>query len=432
MKKINLVSFFDSGMILCFSEFLNSIKRVYSDSEVNLFIGVSGDIYEKIINEYSHDKYISEIVNVDSFLEVFKNEEMLFGNITKLTYSRFFINELFKEEFESFIYLDVDILLMNKIKISHLNKKKNFAIKNMSDNKILSTRSKVFWNSFLNKRILEIQEGKTKQSALKLKKKILTKIEKGNYFNAGVLIINNPKKYFFLCKKIINDKSNLSLNFDDQTLLNFYNKKHIKVINDFKLNYKVYKDTCFTDDISIIHFLGATKRIMHRIADNWEFKLLKNEYPKLLNFTLLINEEIYESTYKNYLKNIENYIDVIYINPNLDLKQIKNKIKTQFIIFIDKKVEINLEALNLVIVPREDAIVPISIANNIINSKNRIKILEEFEFIAYPYDKILEQIENKNFVRKNILLKLLNSNVSIHTLKKNTQNIVFSSWKENK
>lgn len=319
--KITFVSFFDENIVDLFLMNYESINKLYADFEY--FIGVSVET-KKIIEEKINDERI-KIFIVDDFLKKHFDENSLFGNITIFTYARFFTNEIFNKKFPNgYIFLDVDIMLKNKIRNEFLNKDENYAIIN-SDNSNKENRPVLFWDNHLKKKALNIDDKKIRKKIFTIRKKLIKKMENSKYFNAGVLIINKEEKLNSLVEKIFNDSNKLFKYLDDQTLLNFFNKNEIRVLKEESLNFKIGKSLNFSRDTEIVHFLGANKHIMKRIYNNGNFDwdILLKRRTNLLNFTLICENE----------KNADFLKDKIDILSFEDFKK-GQKPKTEFSIFI--------------------------------------------------------------------------------------------------
>lgn len=123
---VNFVSFADINSIKTYFILLNSIKLLYKNFEVKIFLGI-----DSLVNEKYGDilkKNGVYIKNLDED-EVYKSTlfPKLHDYISVFTFGRLFIYKLFPELLDkSCIYLDTDIILIEKIDNSLLNKKKNF------------------------------------------------------------------------------------------------------------------------------------------------------------------------------------------------------------------------------------------------------------------------------------------------------------------
>ncbi len=265
-NKLNFVLFFDQNYLNLFDYFLYSLNENYNvDEEINFFIGTDDKTYG-ILQKRKKDNFFIE--KTSSFLEGFSNEN-LFGNITTQTYSRLFIDKIFFKNLKilkkGFIYLDVDTLIKKRIPREVFRLKANIAFSN-NYFKFDLEKSYNFWE----KRFSEIDSKLIKQEI------ILKKIEEFNYFNAGVIFINKPKLFFKLTKRIVKIGLENISKFDDQTLLNYFNKREIKIVSDYRFNYFVSRLPFHDENIYILHFIGNKNFLMKEfLSKNWKNILKK-------------------------------------------------------------------------------------------------------------------------------------------------------------
>ncbi len=359
-KIVNFIVFFDENVIDLFKMLADSIERVYGNS-FRIFAGVSKTALEIIDNDL--EKYSKNILfkNIESEMRIFQNDEMLFGGITNLTFARFVIEEIFGEELknEKFVYLDVDIMLNGEIPNKYLETKENIATRSITNLKNESGGSVEFWANHLLKVANSYPEN-IRERYLEIREVILNKLNKRDYFNAGVMIINDPKNFYKLTNSIKEDKEKLYLVFDDQTILNYFNNnQQFKIVNDRFINYKVFKDDGFSlKDISIFHFLGPSKSVMRRIYnENYNFNLLNLQNPKNRRFTLIFN--LIKEDNKDFLISEikKEYRDIDYII----LKDKEDKIDiihTQYIYLVNENfLSISTDKLTEISVPNDDKLV---------------------------------------------------------------------------
>lgn len=273
MKKILFVSFFDHNISKNFFTLLASLKRFYGDDEYEYRVFVDKFTATNYRKSFSELGVI--VTNIDSDLDAFEKNKMLNKTITKMTMGRLLLPELIKDhdKFQSIIYLDVDIFVNNKIDKKFISSRDNYAVvdynpKNLDRKKDLMN----YWNgNFAN-----INDGRRILSI------ILTKYLFNNYFNAGVLIINNMKSFKSLATKAKNSEYFL----DDQSLLNLYNAGEIIVEKDIRLNYQLARENLKSSETAFfIHFSEPikpwSKSIDDKVNRKYKKKINKISYYKI-------------------------------------------------------------------------------------------------------------------------------------------------------
>lgn len=273
MKKILFVSFFDYNISKNFFTLLSSLKRFYSEGEYEYRVFVDKFTAANFRKSFSELGVV--VTNIDSDLDAFAKNKMLNNSITKMTMGRLLLPELIKDynKFQSIIYLDVDILVNNKIDKKFISSRDNYAVvdynpKNLNRKKDLMR----YWNYNFTK----IENGR------KILSIILTKYLFNNYFNAGVLIINNMKSFKSLAAKAKNSEYFL----DDQTLLNLYNIGEIIVEKDIRLNYQLARENLKNSKTSFfIHFSESIKpwseSINEKVNSKYKNKIIGTNYYKI-------------------------------------------------------------------------------------------------------------------------------------------------------
>lgn len=340
--KINFISFFDEGMVENFIMLYESISRLYDEFTFSIGVNIEAKLeIEKIIND---DRLKINIMG-SSLKELFKKES-LFGNITLFTYARFFANEIIEDKNDiSWVYLDPDTLLQSEIPHKYFVPGQNYAFTNFEKKFGRKNQPLKFWEWYLNKKFKKVPL-QYKDKIKDVKCSVVRKMKKSNYFNAGVIIINNTNSYFNLCNEILTSGKNILQFLDDQTLLNFFNNKHIEVLTDKTMNFKVGKSLDYNDDVSIVHFLGPQKHVMKRIYNksNFEFELLNIKRLNLLNYTIVLSDDHY-----NNEQIIEHKNDMMLLS-DFSIE----KIKTEFVIFVREYVELEafLNKVNSLVVNR--------------------------------------------------------------------------------
>lgn len=258
-NKLNFVTFFDEDFYELFLIHYSSILDNYSDTEFCYWIGTDENTQKRILDlELKGTKVINIEQNVD---DEFSNYSMIQDRISKFTMSRLKMFDYFPElNFEeNIVYLDVDTIFNGRFEKSLFNKK-NQAVLEIRENN-------VFFDDILNYWFLKKIDDDLKARIIKL-------FIKENYFNAGILIINDKKRIKQLFKKALNSPYKV----DDQTLLNFYNKNEIDILKDDTYNCIIKYN--FSDSKIIYHLAGYEKYTNlsdFRNIDNFEYlNKLKN------------------------------------------------------------------------------------------------------------------------------------------------------------
>ncbi len=254
VDKIEFVSFFDGNLVEQFLVMYQSLIGVYDKNEFVYNIGVDEETFAKFQNEFEN-LGINVVLFNKEMISQYKNNQMAGEHISIFTMARLLMFDAFPhlKEKSKVVYLDVDILINKKIDELYFDGENNFAFTN---NPTFTWESKLqsmlFWKKHLNnKSVFE-----------KVQKKMIT----GDYFNAGVIIINSTKKISGLFKSCITS----GLLFDDQTLLNIFNDNEIFVLNDNFNNFQVKNqqiENHLLSGIKIFHFSGDVKPWSPKISD---------------------------------------------------------------------------------------------------------------------------------------------------------------------
>lgn len=236
-KNIIFIISADSEYILETKILIESIRKFYFKEKIFLFTDL--ETKKKLSRE--------KVRNLEFFTELF-NEKLAnrfngslgtSRNIKSLyRFGRLIFPYFVSDEFSnaSFIYLDSDTFIDGKIEEHYLISDRNFAFRQDDPKSKSSENSRKYWYSTLSKFPL-------------VRRRIVKKVFNNQFFNSGVLFINDLKKYKKLVKKCL--KSNLKLN--DQTLLNYFNHGCIDVIIDTKYNSLIDRTN---DDAIIYHYAG--------------------------------------------------------------------------------------------------------------------------------------------------------------------------------
>ena len=240
------------NFLYCFDEnynqmgFTSIISLLDSIGEkINIHIIHKLEETKKFIpNIISNHKNLNEI-NVFSFdrsFDHFPNVEK--SHISEATYYRLFLEDYLRDD-DFYVYLDADVVCLDD-PIPYIKSK----IKLMGQNKIPIAAMK-------HEEILQ-----NDQRSLKLG------ISNGNYFNAGVMVINTRVWNKYCVKdqaiKIIKDK-NEELYLWDQDVLNIiFSGNYEKIDNNYNyrmnlLNFENEEKAYIDNNVYLIHYYGKSK-----------------------------------------------------------------------------------------------------------------------------------------------------------------------------
>lgn len=248
-KKIAFFLSTDNKMIAYAEVLTKSIQEVYGENNVSIFISIDETV-EKMPFYLLENKNI-EIINIEKTINEgglqHLKANILFGRITYLAYARLFITKLIDcEKYKTVVYIDVDGLLLNKIPDIYINSSLNFSF--FPSNNESGAKDTLNW-----------VKGNLKTR--KVKNRIIKKIARNDYFQSGLIIINNFKKY----RKLENKSKKYLLNniedkIDDQNLMNFLNKNNIIVKTDGRINYRPdFSSLVSAEEVIFLHFAGKNK-----------------------------------------------------------------------------------------------------------------------------------------------------------------------------
>lgn len=256
----NKLAFFlatDLKMIEYTRSLIKSINDCYDKKLIEIYV-----VFDQYTNEFNDFRNWGNVnlVNINDYLDshtinVFKSQNPS-KRISHIAYSRLLITMIVDtKSFASVVYLDVDGLLINKIPDKYINTKYNYAF--YPDNE---DSGKEITRAFIKENI----------SDFKIRNKILKKFKKEEYFQSGLLVINNFKKYSILEFEAITFLKDLrNKKIDDQNLMNYLNKGIFQVINDGKINYRPglsrWQDK---SEIIFLHFAGNNKPLDKEFIDD--------------------------------------------------------------------------------------------------------------------------------------------------------------------
>lgn len=238
-EKLSFVTFIDDNFTLMFKAHFSTIKNNYK--EFNYFLGLKTMPTAEFKAYLEKEKITYKIIS-DKISSSWINSKMIERRISTTTLARLYLFNIFPEIsfFDKIIYVDADTLFRGKISKKYLESTHNISFVDVNkESKKYQWTIRYFSKKFKFHPLIK----------LKIKRKIVSH----QYFNAGVIIINDQKAYLNLARKILKKK----LNFDDQTLLNYNNDNQISVVNDISHNLQLFKDIC--EDAIILHLSGIHK-----------------------------------------------------------------------------------------------------------------------------------------------------------------------------
>lgn len=256
VKKIKFIISSDYSYITEIKILIDTINKYHPDAQVLLFTTEDTKSFLSKLG-FKNVKFNTSFITEELYSRFSKSLGMKNNLNSIFRFGRIiFINSIPKDKNCTYIYLDSDTFLNGSIEEKYLNSKYNFAFRQDEYNTERYRITLNFWSKVL-------------KEYPKIFNKVKLKMKSENYFNSGVLIINNLKKYKKLAKKCIKSKYKIN----DQSLLNYYNKKNFKVVVDCKYNSMLDRH----NDIAIIyHYPGISNIIQNpkaRIA-NKEAQLL--------------------------------------------------------------------------------------------------------------------------------------------------------------
>lgn len=302
MNEINICMSCDDNYAVYLATSIQSILFNSKKNEIINFYILDGGISEKskrfiynIINKYNsniqfcnidtnkYDKWFKMIINI--------NDEYS-KNISPATFYRISISNILKE-IDKILYIDVDTIITSSL----------YELYNINiDNYYIAA---------------------IKDYGGDLVKQLEKKFNLYQYFNAGILLINN--------KKFIEDKLEEKFNiffennyekiiFHDQDILNYVCNGKIKYL-DYKYNFMPYiEEKPDIKDIVIIHYgANRVKPLKNWISKDWDTYIY--EFWKYFFMTDFFQED--PNKYLDFL--INQKINIAFEN-NVNLQQLNNKI----------------------------------------------------------------------------------------------------------
>lgn len=281
VEEINIIAFTDENTIESAIAMINTIKKIYKNNEVIVNLGVTKGCkkyYRFLLNENIKVRYI------DDFLP--DANKTLYQHITKTAYARLYFDKIFPylKTAKKILYVDVDVFFRNRIDERIFNSNENIAFNDLPDEKHIAIHK-----GWLKGILSNFDDIYSKNSKI---------LENGNYFNSGVIVINNFDKILNLFSKVLNFLSDVS-EVDDQNLLNYFNDGEIIVSSDTRYNFQPFKEK-FKKNAFLIHYAGAQKpwkkSFEEKFKNHIEYNIVLNDFEKINpRIKMLILEEKSES-----------------------------------------------------------------------------------------------------------------------------------------
>lgn len=241
------VSFIDDNLTDLFKEHLISIKKNYGN-EFSYFLGLHPNVNEGFIHFLENEKISYKFLRNGDIVQ-FSKFKMLSPKITNITMARLSVYNIFSElRGKKFVYIDIDTIFVKKINEKYIHNKENIAFIDSPKN----TDQFICTIKFFKKKYPPFS---------KVRNILINKIKNESFFNAGILIINNPYKFEALIDLALKSK----INYDDQAILNILNTDHVIVLNDISHNFQIYQQHNLCNKPHIIHLSGVNKTIPEHI-----------------------------------------------------------------------------------------------------------------------------------------------------------------------
>lgn len=263
-EKINFVFFFDENNFEDFLFSFYSISLNYHKNEFEIYVGTDKMVEEKYKYFFQENcikvKVINEILNENH--QNFKINFPWWKHTNIYTMARIHLFDIFEELYnkKNIIYFDTDIYLRKKVEPL------NFKGENVAFTHWTSRSEEEKSEAFLEKYLETIRENK-------IKVKIRSLITEKKYFNAGVLIINDTKK----ARKLFNKIKETKFQYDDQTLLNYFNDDFFNIYEMPEYNFMILIEDNI-EDPKIIHFASWKKPWIEGIDISAAVKKRLDEY----------------------------------------------------------------------------------------------------------------------------------------------------------
>lgn len=303
---------------------LYCIDDNYNKMAFTSIISVLDSISEKININIIHksensDFFVPNIIKSHSRLETLKIYKFdrsfnYFPNIEKshiseATYYRLFMEDYLDSSDDFYLYLDADVICIKDPldyfrKLTDVMIKKNLTISAMKHSDI----------PINDKRILELG------------------IAQGQYFNAGVMLINYSEwKKLNIKEKarhIIEEKNELLILWDQDVLNMIFNKNYIEMINLYNyrmnlLDFSKSEQKFIDDHVFLIHYYGKSKPWTIRGIGFGVSEYYQKNYRKIFSSK-------YHITHKWKPNSLKFLLQIIFSKKILDLKFRTSFLKESF------------------------------------------------------------------------------------------------------
>lgn len=248
--KINIVTFMDINMIDHLFVLLNSIEKIYSESDFHLYVGVDNEIFYSYSENFC-EKNVTFVNIQDDVKSSFSKYEPLIpeehSHITIFSMAILKIFDFFPGLIsEKVLYVDADVFFNGKLKSDYLNSSDNIAF--IHPGVVKYSKDENFKRMYKNK------------VSTSMYKSFIEKAANETLFNTGVIFINDPYKYIEVCREANKFEGSLP----DGDLLNYFGEGKIIPVKDDSHNYMMnleneYDNKLESKDISIFHFTGNPK-----------------------------------------------------------------------------------------------------------------------------------------------------------------------------
>lgn len=263
--KIKFVTFTDKNNLNLVDNLVKSLLLHYDSPDI--FIGIDDEAESEIAN--SNYFFVDKVTvgNVSEFIKNIERDSMP-DHISKMGFSRLFLSDIidkFKlEKADSYVYLDNDIVSMQKIPERFFDTDKNIVVQyrnkiakgirhgkrkysDFDEMELSQNRYRAVENTFFSKNFEHWKDVVAKKPELE---KILKGFDErlvisGEFCNSGVVIINDLNKYDQIIKDINKVQAEEDINlfeiFSDEILINIFKNDGFITSNDYSLNFLLTK-----------------------------------------------------------------------------------------------------------------------------------------------------------------------------------------------
>lgn len=278
-KNILFTLFFDENIIDDFLLLHKSISNIYKNDKYKIFCGVSENTLkdERIIEFQKKNKRVI-FRSIENFL-LSINDQSLPKHISIYTFAKIKIKLILEANSinyknKTIVYLDCDILCLNKIPQRYLSSNYNFMFNNKANYSHHNGISKVdreeeifskikswdFWNAsfdlYKKSKLIKNEFINNKVDDF-LARHLYSKI----HVNGGVIIINNLRTFSCISETIDKLDNSLYSIFNDQFLLNIFAQDSIVFANDINMNHGILTNLSDSDIIRELDSIPKTEII---------------------------------------------------------------------------------------------------------------------------------------------------------------------------